>query len=150
MWLMLGPLFIAYAVRHHLGQRFRAAVRGYTFSYGGLLLAIALIATVLAFSCRRQSAVCCCSYRSSRRWRARRIRAERLRLSRADALRHYHQLPGGNGIRRPMRPTWCSRERAGAYGVHPHLWRIPVGDISDALHAQGLRRDRPYLLDVSR
>ena len=51
MWLVLGGLFIAYAVTATgLGQRFIGLLfERYTFSYGGLLLAIALIATVLAF-----------------------------------------------------------------------------------------------------
>jgi anion transporter len=51
MWLVLGGLFIADAVTATgLGQRFIGLLfERYTFGYGGLLMAIALIATALAF-----------------------------------------------------------------------------------------------------
>ncbi|MDB5812771.1 MAG: citrate transporter [Betaproteobacteria bacterium] len=51
MWLVLGGLFIADAVTATgLGQRFIGLLfERYSFNYGGLLLAIALIATALAF-----------------------------------------------------------------------------------------------------
>ena len=51
MWLVLGGLFIAEAVtKTGLGQRFVGLLLDrYSFGYGGLLTAIALIATALAF-----------------------------------------------------------------------------------------------------
>jgi anion transporter len=51
MWLVLGGLFIADAVTATgLGERFIGLLfERYTFGYGGLLTAIALIATALAF-----------------------------------------------------------------------------------------------------
>lgn len=51
MWLVLGGLFIAEAVTATgLGQRFIGLLFDrYTFGYGGLLIAIALVATALAF-----------------------------------------------------------------------------------------------------
>ncbi len=51
LWLVLGGLFVAEAVNHTgLGRRFAALLFDrYTFNYAGLLTAVAIVATVLAF-----------------------------------------------------------------------------------------------------